>query len=123
MPAQKIGQYRLIERLGSGGMATVYRAVDESLGRGVALKILDTSLEGSPARLRAEAAALARLNHPGIATVYELIEDDGRLVLAIEFVRGQTLQHILEQVGVFTPRRAAELCMQALEILAHAHSA
>jgi serine/threonine-protein kinase len=121
MIRQKIGQYRVLERLGAGGMGSVYRAVDEMLGRDVALKVLDTAMEESTARLRAEAAALARLSHPGIATVYELLEDDSRLVMAMELVRGQTLQQIVEHVGVFSPRRAAELCMQALAALEHAH--
>ena len=119
---QKIGQYRVLERLGAGGMGSVYRAVDETLGRDVALKVLDTSMEDSTARLRAEAAALARLSHPGIATVYELVEDDRHLVMVMELVRGQTLQQIVEHVGVFSPRRAAELCMQTLEALQHAHT-
>ena len=123
MVRQKIGQYRVLERLGNGGMGSVYRAVDELLGRDVALKVLDTTLQDSAARLRAEAAALARLSHPGIATVYELVEDDERLVMVMELVRGQTLQHILDDVGVFSPRRAAELCMQALAALEHAHAA
>jgi hypothetical protein len=122
MLGQRIGQYRVVERLGAGGMGSVYRAVDETLGRDVALKVIDTSMEGSRARLRAEAAAMARLSHPGIATVHELIEEDDRLVLVMELVRGQTLQQILEQVGVFSPRRAAELCMQALAALQHAHA-
>ena len=122
MIRQKIGQYRVLERLGSGGMGSVYRAVDETLGRDVAVKVLDTSMEDSTARLRAEAAALARLSHPGIATVYELVEDDAHLVMVMELVRGQTLQHIVDHVGVFSARRAAELCMQALEALEHAHA-
>ena len=122
MIRQKIGQYRVQERLGSGGMGSVYRAVDETLGRDVAVKVLDTSMEDSTARLRAEAAALARLSHPGIATVYELVEDDSHLVMVMELVRGQTLQHIVDHVGVFSARRAAELCMQALEALEHAHA-
>ncbi len=87
------------------------------------LKVLDTLMEESTARLRAEAAALARLSHPGIATVYELVENDTHLVMVMELVRGQTLQHILDNVGVFSPRRAAELCMQTLAALEHAHSA
>ena len=122
MIRQKIGQYRVLEPLGAGGMGRVYRAVDETLGRDVALKVLDTSMEDSTARLRAEAAALARLSHPGIATVYELVENDTHLVMVMELVRGQTLQQIVEHVGVFSPRRAAELCMQTLEALEHAHA-
>jgi len=123
MIRQKIGQYLVVERLGNGGMGSVYRGVDETLGREVALKILDTTIADSAARLRAEASALARLSHPGIATVYELLEDDDRLVMVMELVRGQTLQSILDEVGVFSPRRAAELCMQALAALSHAHAA
>ena len=122
MIRQKIGQYRVLERLGAGGMGSVYRAVDETLGRDVAVKVLNTFMEESTARLRAEAAALARLSHPGIATVYELVEDDSHLVMVMELVRGQTLQHIVEHVGVFSAKRAAELCMQALEALEHAHA-
>jgi serine/threonine-protein kinase len=120
---RKFGQYRVVERLGRGAMGSVYRATDEMLGRDVALKILDTTMEGATARFRVEAAALARLSHPGIAAVHELVEDDGHLVMAMEFVRGQTLQQILEHVGVFSPRRAADLCMQALAALEHAHAA
>jgi hypothetical protein len=120
---QKIGQYRVLDRLGAGGMGRVYRAVDETLGRDVALKVLDTLMEDSTARLRAEAAALARLSHPGIATVYELVEDDTHLVMVMELVRGQTLQQLVDHVGVFSPRRAAELCMQTLAALEHAHAA
>jgi len=123
MVRKKIGQYLVIERLGNGGMGSVYRGVDETLGREVALKILNTAVADSAARLRAEASALARLSHPGIATVYELLEDDDRLVMVMELVRGQTLQYILDEVGVFSPRRAAELCMQALAALSHAHAA
>jgi len=123
MLTQKIGQYRVIDRLGAGGMGRVYRALDESLGREVALKIMETPTENAAARLRSEAAALARLSHPGIATVHELIEDDGRLVMAMELVRGRTLQQVLEQVGVFAPRQAADVCMQTLAVLEHAHAA
>ena len=123
MVGEKIGQYRVIERLGAGGMGHVYRAIDESLGRDVALKILDAGTDNAAARLRSEAAALARINHPGIATVHGLVEDDGRLVMVMEFVRGNTLQHMLEHVGVLTPQRAADFCMQALAVLEHAHDA
>jgi len=123
MLTQKIGQYRVIDRLGAGGMGRVYRALDETLGREVALKVIDAPTENAAARLRSEAAALARLSHPGIATVHELIEDDGRLVMVMELVRGRTLHQILEQNGVFAPRHAADLCVQTLAVLEHAHAA
>lgn len=123
MVGEKIGPYRVIERLGGGGMSSVYRALDESSKRDVALKILDETTGDSAARLRAEAAALSRLNHQGVPSVYELLEADGRLVLAMELISGQTLQHLLDHIGVLSPRQAAELCMQTLDVLEHAHAA
>ena len=123
MVGKRIGQYRVLDRLGNGGMGAVYCAIDEMLDRPVALKILEADLDDSSNRFRAEAAALARLNHAGIATLYELLEDDGRLVMVMELVRGQTLHQIVEHIGVLSAQRAAELCMQALEALSHAHSA
>jgi len=122
MVGERIGQYRVHERLGKGGMGAVYRATDETLTRDVALKILETGLDDSVPRLRAEAAALARLSHPGIATVYELVDDGERMVMVMELVRGETLQARLDQVGAFTPRQAATICMDVLSALAHAHA-
>ena len=123
MLGQKIGQYRVLECLGRGGMGTVYRATDETLERDVALKILHPVFEDSSVRFRREAAALARLNHAGIAAIYELLEDGDQLVMVMEFVRGQTLQDIIDHVGSFSPQRAADLCMQVLAALEHAHGA
>jgi serine/threonine-protein kinase len=118
-----LGPYRIVERLGSGGMGSVYRAVDDQLGRDVALKILATTTADAAARLRAEAEALGRLSHPGVAAVYDLIEDDEHLALVMEFIPGQTLQDVLEQGGMFSPRRAAELCAEILAALEHVHAA
>ena len=123
MLGQKIGQYRVLDCLGRGGMGTVYRATDETLHRDVALKILHPVFEDSSVRFRREAAALARLNHAGIAAIYELLEEGDQLVMVMEFVRGQTLQDIIDHVGPFSPQRAADLCMQVLAALEHAHSA
>jgi len=109
-------------------MASVYRAVadvdpNQGSAQEVALKILDATTADASARLRAEAAALSRLSHPGVASVYELIEDDGCLALAMEFVSGQSLQHLLEQGAVLAPRQAAEFCLQLLAALEHVHAA
>lgn len=120
---QHIGQYRVLDRIGQGGMGSIYRAADDLLDREVALKVLDVDHEGSSARFRAEAVSLARLSHPGIAAVYELLEHDSRQIIVMELVRGQSLHTIVEQMGVFSPQRAAEICMQVLDALAHAHSA
>ena len=104
-------------------MGAVYRASDEMLGRDVALKVLDTNPSLSLERFRTEALALARLSHPGIATVYQLLEHDESLVMAMELVPGKTLRQVVERSGPLSPARAAEICGQVLGALAHAHSA
>jgi serine/threonine protein kinase len=115
------GQYRVIELMGGGGMGTVYRAVDEMLEREVALKVLSQEVDDPEKRFRAEAVAIARLRSPGIATVYELFQHDGQWVMVMELVRGETLEQIVDRIGPLPPKRAAEVCMQALTALGHAH--
>jgi eukaryotic-like serine/threonine-protein kinase len=124
MVGQNIGKYRVEDRLGRGGMGTVYRAVDETLHREVAIKVLNAELNDPEVakRFRAEAITVARLSHPGIATIYELFQHDGQWLMVMEFVRGETLEHLVDRMGALSPQRAAELCMQALAALAHAHS-
>ena len=120
---QVLGKYRVVEQVGRGGMGTVYRAVDEMLHRDVALKILNAELNdpGVGRRFRAEAVAIARLNHPGIATIFELFQHDGQWLMAIEFVRGQTLEDLVAHAGPVSVERAVDLVSQALAALAHAH--
>jgi len=93
------GRYRLIERMGRGGMATVWRAHDERLSRTVAVKILDGRLPDDPAgrlRMRAEARALARLSHQHIADIYDFgTPDNAAPYLVMELVEDETLQHHL----------------------------
>lgn len=124
MVGQNVGKYRVLDRIGRGGMGTVYRALDETLHREVAIKVLNAELNDPEVarRFRAEAVTVARLNHPGIATIYELFEHEGQWLMVMEFVRGETLEHMVERMGPLSPQRAAELCMQALTALAHAHS-
>jgi eukaryotic-like serine/threonine-protein kinase len=124
MVGQNIGKYRVEDRLGRGGMGTVYRAVDETLHREVAIKVLNAELNDPEVakRFRAEAITVARLSHPGIATIYELFQHDGQWLMVMEFVRGETLEHLVDRMGALSPQRAAELCMQSLAALAHAHS-
>ena len=124
MVGQNIGKYRVEDRIGRGGMGTVYRATDETLHREVAIKVLNAELNDPEIakRFRAEAITVARLNHPGIATIYELFQHDGQWLMVMEFVRGETLEHLVERMGALSPQRAAELCMQSLAALAHAHS-
>jgi serine/threonine protein kinase len=119
MVGQKLGQYRLMERLARGGMGTVYLAIDETLDREVAIKILDADVD-DPERFRTEATIIARLNHPGIATVHELIQGQP-CAMVMELVRGETFEQLLDRLGHLTPEHSADLCMQALSALAYSH--
>jgi serine/threonine-protein kinase len=125
MIGRSVGKYRILDRVGRGGMGTVYRAIDETLQREVAIKVLnaDVTEPESLKRFRAEAITLARLQHPAIATLFELTEDDGDLLMVMEFVRGETLQKLAERMGPMPPDFAAQLCSQALDGLWHAHRA
>jgi serine/threonine-protein kinase len=123
MVGQNIGKYRVTEQIGRGGMGTVYCAVDETLHREVAIKVLNAGLNDPTVarRFRAEAVTIARLNHPGIATIYELVEHDGQWLMVMEYVRGETLERLVSQQGPLSVVRAADLTMQTLAALAHAH--
>src|SRR5207237_10901571 len=100
-------------------------AIDDTLQREVAIKVLNSELTEPDAlkRFRAEAITLARLHHPSIATLFELHEENGDLMMVMEFVRGETLQKLAERMGPMPPDFAAQLCAQALDGLAHAHRA
>ncbi len=125
MIGQTVGKYRIVSRLGRGGMGTVYKAVDETLGREVAVKILNPDLADAEVlkRFRAEAVTLARLNHPNIAILYELTEHEDDLVMVMEFVRGETFDRLSDRLGPLPFERAAALCAQVLDALGHAHRA
>src|SRR5215207_9758836 len=110
-------RFRLLERVGSGGMGTVYRAFDERLQRQVAVKEIVSS---DAARVAREAQAAARLNHPGIVTLYELGSDDDRALLVSELVEGATLAD-LAHCGDLSDREVAEFGADVCEALAHAH--
>jgi serine/threonine protein kinase len=119
-----IGGYKIVEKIGEGGMGTVFRGIDVMLEREVALKLLRPELTHMPdlvKRFHSEAIALARLNHPHIVTLHQLFRDGDRYFMVLEFVRGETLDHLIKRCSPIPWRTACPLICQALAGLEHAH--
>lgn len=124
--APALTKYDVLEELGHGGMATVYRAHDKRLGRDVAIKVLHPHLKESSEiahRFAAEAKAVAKLRHPNIVEVFDVSsEEEPEQYLVVELVRGETLRKLLQQRGALPPEVAAALAAELLAALAHAHA-
>src|SRR5580765_4248958 len=120
-----VGKYRIVGQLGRGAMGTVYRAVDETLYREVAVKVLNPDLIDTPImkRFRSEATVLARLNHPVIATIYELFTAESETLIVMELVPGETLERICTRMGPMAPAHAVHIVDRLLSALDHAHRA
>ncbi|MFF5482589.1 protein kinase [Streptomyces sp. NPDC012935] len=124
------GRYRLADAIGSGGMGRVWRAHDEVLHRGVAIKELTAALYVSEsdqerllARTRAEARAAARINHSAVVTVHDVLEHDGRPWIVMELVEGHSLADAVKENGRVEPTEAARIGLWVLRALRAAHSA
>src|SRR5262245_22822812 len=102
-PGQTLAHYRIVQRIGEGGMGVVYLAEDTRLGRRVALKVLPTEVSadaGRRARFEREARAVAALNHPNIVTLHSVEEADGIAFLTMELVDGRRLTELLAPDGL-----------------------
>jgi TolA-binding protein len=122
---QTLGHYRIIERLGEGGMGVVYKAQDLTLGRHVALKLLPPRIADdreSVERFRREARTASALNHPNICTIYSFGEHDGYLMLAMELLDGETLDKTIDDGGPLELTRLIDVSTQVADGLEAAHA-
>ena len=124
-PGTLLGErYRIIQRLGKGGMGEVYRADDIKLGQPVALKFLPPGVDGDPARLtqlHTEVRMARQVSHPNVCRVYDIDEIEGSTFLSMEYVDGEDLASLLRRVGRFPEDRALEIARQICAGLAAAH--
>lgn len=121
---KSLGRYSIVGRLGEGAMADVYRAVDPSIGRKVAIKVLKPEYARNPGlniRFLREARAAGALSHPNIATIYEVGEEDGIAYIAMELIEGQPLDTLLQANGRMPYERVLVLGQQLAGALAYAH--
>ena len=123
MIGQRLGHFRIVEKIGAGGMGVVYRAHDEQLDRDVAIKVLPAGAFRDPsarARLLREARTASKLNHPHICTIHEVGEADGQAYIAMELVEGQPLSARLAG-GALLVEQVLRYGLQLADALAHAH--
>ncbi len=119
------GRYAVIEPVGSGGMAEVYRARDELLGREVAIKVLSERLARDPTfveRFRREAQSAAGLSHPNIVSLYDYGSEGDTYFIVMEYIEGRTLDEVIREHGPLMPERAAEIASDVAAALQRAHT-
>jgi Protein kinase domain len=125
-----VGRYRLAESVGTGGMGAVWRARDETLGRDVAVKeiifpvsIPEDEQQRACARSLRDSRVAGRLNHPGIITVHDVVEDDGRSWIVMDLFQGDSLADLIEASGPLPPQEVADIGLCVLQALSAAHAA
>jgi eukaryotic-like serine/threonine-protein kinase len=119
------GRFRLDERVGSGGMSTVYRAFDPTLERWVAIKLMHRDISSDPdqlERFRREARTVARLNHPHVVTVIDAGEDEGTPFIVFEYVEGETLKERIRRLGMLPVSEAVAYAIEIGRALSSAHA-
>ncbi|MBC7797139.1 MAG: protein kinase [Pyrinomonadaceae bacterium] len=124
MIGQILGNYKILHALGEGGVGMVYKGVDTMLDREVAVKVLRPELASQTSvveRFRSEAVTLAKLSHPNIATLFSLFRHGQDLIMVMEFVRGESLETIIQRRGRVSPEEAIPIFCQALDGINHAH--
>jgi len=118
-------RYELIDKIGSGGMATVYRARCQTLDRIVAVKVLKDELAADPSlvsRFKTEAMSAARLSHPNLVNIFDVGEDNGIHYIVMEYIEGHTLRDVISKQGPLTPQQAVNIASMVCDGLEHAHS-